>query len=98
MSNVTPIQKKVFLDFAAKYDPDVYAIVNRGAPDFISVNSEVEVEELELFASKICALVLVDHPEYDGRDEDINQDAAMVSFLISNLIHGFRMGNGSMKA
>jgi len=89
MIEVTKVQKDVFLAFAKKYDPDVYAIISRGPPNGLEIRTDTEKDELELFAQKIGALILNDHPDYEGTDENINEDATMVSFIVTDMVHDY---------
>jgi hypothetical protein len=92
MSNVTKTQKKVLIDLARKYDPDVLRIVERGAEDSVDIRSQEEAEDVELFADKVCSLVLVDHPDHSGMDEDIINDAALAANIAARLVHEYRSG------
>jgi hypothetical protein len=86
MSNFTGQQKKAFLFLSEKYDPAVYAIVARGMETEISVSSRDEAVLLDKFSEKICGFVINDYPDIDGDDEDINADAEMVVFMISDVL------------
>lgn len=48
--------------------------------------SKEEAVMLEAFSSKICDLVLKDYPDYDGKDEDINADAEMVTYMVADIL------------
>jgi hypothetical protein len=86
MSRFTPQQKEAFLNLTRRYSPASYEIVNRGAADGISVWSHEEAKTLDEFADRICAQVGRDHPDYLGRDEDINADAQMIVHTVSKIL------------
>lgn len=85
MTTFTEQQQAAFLMLAEKYDKNVFALLSKqqGA---ISVSNADEVALLENFSGKVCDWVLKDHPDYDGKDEDINADAEMVSFMIADIL------------
>lgn len=85
MSEFTKEQHSAFLVLAEKYDKNVFALLGKqqGA---ISVSNAEEAALLENFSGKVCDWVLKDHPDYDGKDKDINADAEMVSFMLANIL------------
>lgn len=85
MTTFTKQQQAAFLALAEKYDKNVFALLSKqqGA---ISVNNAEDAALLENFSGKVCDWVLKDHPDYDGKDEDINADAEMVSFMIADIL------------
>ncbi len=86
MTDFTIEQKEAFLSLAKRYDGNVYEIATRTDSTEITVISKEEAVMLEAFSSKVCDLVLKDHPDYDGKDEDINADAEMVTYMISDIL------------
>lgn len=91
MSKVTPQQKIAFVTLAGRYSPPVRAIVARGGADEISIANREEAAVLDEFADGICARVLKDFPDYEGRHADINADAELVVHLVADILseHGF---------
>jgi hypothetical protein len=85
MTTFTKQQQVAFLALAEKYDKNVFALLNKQQGD-ISVSNAEEAALLENFSAKVCDWVLKDHPDYDGKDEDINADAEMVSFMIADIL------------
>ena len=85
MSEFTKEQHSAFLALAEKYDKNVFALLSKqqGA---ISVNNAEEAALLRNFSGKVCDWVLKEQPDYDGKDEDINADAEMVSFMLANIL------------
>ncbi|WP_288129439.1 hypothetical protein [Microbulbifer sp.] len=92
MSNFTKEQKLAFLSLAEAYDKKVYEIVSKGDSTEILVTSKDEAEALENFSSKVCGLVVKDHPDIDGVDEDINADAEMVVHMVSDILNESEFG------
>src|SRR3954452_1386714 len=93
INTFTTVQKDVFLKLARKYDPEVYRIVSRGNRETIEIENDDELAEIELFADKIVELVGNDYPDADGEDDDINDDAVLVAFLTSRIIHEYKNKN-----
>jgi len=91
MSRFTSQQKQAFLSLARRYSPAVYEVIKQGDPQEISVSSQDEAIVLDDFADKVCALVVRDHPDYAGRDEDINADAELVVKMVASVLaeYGF---------
>ena len=86
MSNFTIEQKGAFLSLAEEYDPRVYEIVARGGSTEISISSEDEALLLDKFSATICERVIKDHPDIQGADEDINADAEMLVFMVTDIL------------
>ena len=86
MSNFTEEQKSAFLSLSKKYDQQVFQIINRGTATEIYVESKEEAQIIDEFSNKICALVVKDYPDYEGKDEDINADAEMIVHMISDVL------------
>ena len=86
MSKVTLEQKRALAELSKRYSPPVYAIVARGADDEIRIQSREEAALIDEFANNICSLVLKDHPNYTGRDADINADAELVVHLVAGVL------------
>lgn len=87
MSEFTNGQKSAFLALAKRYASNVYYIVNRGDDATIAVDTQQEAEILDAFADNICGWVFKDFPDEEGKDEDINADAQMVTFMICTIIN-----------
>ncbi|WP_166840755.1 hypothetical protein [Rheinheimera pleomorphica] len=85
MSEFTKEQHSAFLALAKKYDKNVFALFGKqqGA---ISVSNAEEAALLGNFSGKVCDWVLNDNPDYDAKDEDINADAEMVSFMLADIL------------
>ena len=86
MSNFTKEQKSAFLSLAEHYDRKAYEIASKGRPTEISVSSKEEALLLNQFASNLCERVIKDHPDFEGDDEDVNADAEMVVFMVSDIL------------
>ena len=86
MSNFTKEQKSAFLSLAEEYDLKVYEIISRGDPSEIAVSNKEEAMLLNNFASTICELVVKDHPDVEGVDENINADAEMAVYIVTDLL------------
>lgn len=86
MSNFTKEQKIAFLSLAEEYDLNVYEIISKGGPNEINVSNQDEAALLNAYASTICELVVKDHPDIDGVDENINADAEMVVYMVADIL------------
>ncbi len=86
MSNFTKEQKIAFLSLAEEYDLKVYEIISRGGPTEIVVSTQDEASLLNTFASTICEVVVKDHPDIDGVDENINADAEMAVYMVTDIL------------
>lgn len=86
MSNFTKEQKSAFLSLAEEYDVKVYEIISKGSPTEIIVSNKEEAMLLNNFASTICQLVVKNHPDIEGVDEDINADAEMIVYLVTDVL------------
>ncbi len=86
MSNFTKEQKSAFLSLAEEYDVKVYEIISKGSPTEIIVSNKEEAMLLNNFASTICQLVIKNHPDLEGVDEDINADAEMIVYIVTDVI------------
>ncbi|GAB2190049.1 hypothetical protein MAH1_16570 [Sessilibacter sp. MAH1] len=86
MSNFTKEQKSAFLSLAEEYDVKVYEIISKGGPTEIIVSNKEEAMLLNNFASTICQLVVKNHPDIEGVDEDINADAEMIVYLVTDVL------------
>jgi hypothetical protein len=86
MSKFTSTQKKAFLDLAQRYNAIVFAIVERGSEDEISIRSSEEADALDGFAETLTSLVMRDFPDYAGRDENIHADAELVVHMVTDIL------------
>jgi len=86
MSDFTKEQKQTFLLLSKRYDSQVFEIASKGGDTQIEVSSEEEARLLDQFASRICDWVFKDFSDIDGDDEDINADAEMVTYMVSDIL------------
>jgi hypothetical protein len=86
MSNFTKEQKSAFLSLAEEYDLKVYELISRGGSTEITVTTEEEAMLLNKFASTSCELVVKDHPDVEGVDENINADAEMAVYMVTDVL------------
>ncbi|GAB2198997.1 hypothetical protein [Sessilibacter sp. MAH4] len=86
MSNLTKEQKSAFLSLAEAYDVKVYEIISRDGPTELTVSTKEEAMLLNNFASTICQLVVKNHPDIEGVDEDINADAEMIVYIVTDVL------------
>ena len=89
MSSVTSTQKKILIDFAAKYEPRLPPILNKGNDQEVIIETIAEAKALDDFSSRIVRLVGEDYPDEEGKDYDINQDAILTVSVIARLIGKF---------
>jgi hypothetical protein len=90
MSKVTPQQKHALVDLARRYAPEVHTVVSRGADDDVTIDTDAEAALLDDFADRVAALVLRDHPDHAGADEDVNADAELAVHMIADVVADFR--------